>query len=322
MKNRNSVWRLLWRGTAVLLLAGSLISAATVLWLFLDSHRDRNDWFDQRQGQIANVERNRHSSDSAYVDEHIRLTSSSGLSINVRVARPTAQTEKLPLLLLLGGQRTGSDAVSLFNDIGERAIVAFDYPYDGPQRPGDAAELFQALSAVRRASLDIAPAISLALDWLLEQQWVDPDRVTMIGVSLGVPFATTAAARDERIKALLLIHGAADNRRWMDHNLRRRIDGGPLQPLLVSISNWIIQGPLHDTRQQIAELSPRPVMIVGARDDERIPAGETEALFAAAREPKSLDWTEGRHITTRRHDILNDLMELADKLLSVRDADD
>ena len=70
-----------------------------------------------------------------------------------------------------------------------------------------------------------------------------------------------------------------------------------------------------NTAKNVAAIAPRPVLIIGARNDERTSAGQTEALFAAAREPKSLRWTEGRHIEPGRSEIVADLLRIADEEL-------
>jgi hypothetical protein len=55
------------------------------------------------------------------------------------------------------------------------------------------------------------------------------------------------------------------------------------------------------------------VLIVGAREDERTPSGQTQLLFDAAREPKMLRWTEGRHLDPARSDIIEALLDLVDE---------
>lgn len=74
-------------------------------------------------------------------------------------------------------------------------------------------------------------------------------------------------------------------------------------------------GPTYDTAKNIAAVAPRPVLIIGARNDERTPAGQTEKLFAAAGEPKWLRWTEGAHIQPGRRQIVDDLLAIADEML-------
>ena len=101
--------------------------------------------------------------------------------------------------MILGGHRTGSDSVDLFGDVRGRAIVGIDYPYAGPEKVKGLIPIATAIPEARQAILDIVPAVSLILDWLVEQPWVDKKKIVIVGASLGVPFAATAAARDERI---------------------------------------------------------------------------------------------------------------------------
>lgn len=137
----------------------------------------------------------------------------------------------------------------------------------------------------------------------------------MAGVSLGVPFAATAAARDERLSGLLLIHGAADNRLWLELNVARRLDVEILRPLASVLLHWLAYGPVVDTRKRVAAVSSRPVVIVGARDDQRTPEHQTNRLFDAAREPKLLRWTEGGHVGPGRDDVIEALLRIADEEL-------
>ena len=128
--------------------------------------------------------------------------------------------------------------------------------------------------------------------------------------------SAAAAARDKRISGLMLIHGAADTRLWLQRQVERRIDTEVLHYPLATILYWLAYGPIFDTGKYIATISPRPVVIVGAREDERTPAGQAELLFNAAREPKRLRFTEGRHIQPNRADIVSDLLRIADEELA------
>ena len=247
------------------------------------------------------------------------IASNSGLAVDVRVIRDATAEEPLPVLVVLGGHQTGSSAIELFGDVGDRAVVALDYPYAGPQRLRGATETLRAIPLIRQAFLDTPPAISLVVDWLQEQPWADTSRIVMVGASLGVPFATTAAARDDRLSGLLLVHGAADNRLWLQENLSRRVDLHFLQPAMATLLHWIVYGPVFETEEHVAAVSPRPVLIVGAREDERTPPGQTEVLYEAAREPKMLRWTEGQHLGPERDDIIEALLRIADEELPFLD---
>jgi len=292
-----------------------LITAITGLtWLRWESHQPRDDWFDERRGNIEDVTVADSVTADGQLSAFVTLRSDTGLSISFRVIRYRSD-EPLPVLLVLGGHRTGSDAVDLFGNVGQRAVVALDYPYDGPEKVKGIGAVVKTIPLARQAFLDTPPAVSLVLDWLLEEPWVDSGQLMIVGASLGVPFAATAAARDARISGAILVHGAADNRLWLETQVARRIDMKFLHRPLGTILYWLAYGPALNTPQRIAQISPRPVLIIGARNDERTPAGQTELLFAAAREPKLLRWTDGRHIQPGRNQVVEDLLRIVDEEL-------
>ena len=296
-------------------LAVGVMLAAGLAWLRWDAGQPRDQWFSERHGQMESAAIKRVDAGRNQKAASVNIASDSGLEVDLRVIRDATAQEPLPVLVVLGGHRTGSAAVELFGDVGDRAVVALDYPYEGPQRTRGLLETTRTIPLIRKAFLDTPPAISLVLDWLQEQSWADTSRIVMVGASLGVPFAATAAARDDRLSGLLLVHGAADNRLWLEENLSRRIDLHFLQPAVATFLHWLIYGPVFDTPEHVAAVSPRPVLIVGARDDERTPAGQTEVLYEAAREPKMLRWTEGEHLGPGRSDIIDALLQIADEEL-------
>lgn len=300
----------------VVALAGIAISALILLgWLYFDAHRPLGQWFAQRHGEITGMTVRDSGIVGDQVSELIELQASSGLSVSFRTIRKTEITGALPVLVVLGGHRTGSDAANLFGDVGNRAVVALDYPYAGPERIRGIRQTLQALPLARQAFRDTPPAIQLVIDWLLQQSWVDPAQLIIVGASLGVPFAAHAAARDERLHGVLLVHGAADNRAWLAVQIARRIDSEFFRQPLATLIHWLAYGPTYDTAQNIARVSPRPVLIVGARSDERTPASQTQQLFDAAREPKWLRWTDGAHVQPGRTAVVEDLLRIADEML-------
>ncbi|MGI9237270.1 MAG: alpha/beta hydrolase family protein [Woeseiaceae bacterium] len=293
-----------------------LVLTLVLTWLRWESAQPRDDWFGERQGRIAKIETETSTIHSGQLSESVSLVSDTGLKVSFRVIRKKNRTSALPVLLVLGGHRTGRDAVDLFGDSGNRAIVAMDYPYEGPERLRGLIATVKAIPVVRSAFLDTVPAVSLVLDWLLAQSWVDNDRVVIVGASLGVPFAAAVAARDTRITAAILVHGAADNRLWIEVQVARRIETDALHYPLSNVLNWLAYGPLFDTRKFVAMIAPRPVVIVGATEDERAPPGQAEVLFEAAGEPKRLRYTEGRHVQPGRAEIVADLLRVADEELA------
>jgi len=294
------------------------VPAVALTWLRWDAGRSQDDRFRERHGRLTNVSVAESITRNGQASEFITLHSDSGLAVSLRAIRDATSIEKLPVLIVLGGHRTGSDAVELFGYVGSRAVVALDYPYDGPEKIKGVVATARTIPLIRRALLDTPPAVFLTMDWLVKQDWVDTEQVIIVGASLGVPFAAAAAARDERIRGALLVHGAADNRVWIEAQVARRNDQKYLHRAVSTILYWLAYGRTFDAAENVAAIAPRPVLIIGARADERTPDGQTEALFAASGEPKLLRWTEGQHIEPDRGEIVAELLRIADEELPFR----
>ena len=290
-----------------------LVLVTSLTWLRWESHQPRTDYWLERHGQLVAVASEETTTPHGQLTETLTLGSDSGLQVLVRLIRDRQTNGKLPVLIVLGGHRTGSDAVDLFGYVGERVVIGVDYPYDGPEKVRGVRQTLSTIPLARQAFLDTVPAVSLVLDWVVEQPWADTDRIVIVGASLGVPFAAAAAARDPRIKGAVLVHGAADNRLWIEAQVARRVDTGIMHYPLSVVLHWLAYGPSLDTGQHIAGIAPRPVVIIGALHDERTPAGQTELLYELAGEPKRLRFTDSAHIEPDRPEIVAALLRMANE---------
>jgi len=234
-----------------------------------------------------------------FVSQAVRVRGNNGLKVDLRVLRPGGDAVRRPVVLLLGGHRTGRDAVDLLGGPGPFVVAALDYPYDGPDRPRGWRQSLATIPAARRALLDTPPAVLLALDWLLAQPWVDPASVELVGVSLGVPFAAVAGALEPRFGRVWLIHGGAGNREWIEHNLQTKVKKEWLRRLTGGLVYLLAHGPTLEAEYWTPHIAPRPVIIIGARADRRLPSHLVERLHHAAAAPKELIWTEGGHVDRR-----------------------
>ena len=291
--------------------AGLLLLGAALAWWLLDHARPRHETFLQRRGTLVEVKLETAVEHPAgFVSQGLQLGSDSGLRVDARVLRPSLQHEPLPVIVILGGHRTGRDAVDLVGHPGQAVIVALDYPYQGAVEIRSAASFFVALGEVQQALLDTPPAALLALDWLATQSWADTSGAEIVGVSFGVPFVAVAGALDQRFQRVWLIHGGAGNRGWIEHNLRDRVRQPWLRSLSASLVHLLAYGSSFDTAEWVARIAPREVVIVGARDDERLPVHKVKNLYQAARPPKELIWTEGGHVDPRRPALVRELLEI------------
>lgn len=298
--------RIAW--VALALLAACVAWAA---WWLADHARPRHEAFiDRRGGEISAELEAPVAEPGGFISQGVRISSDSGLRVDARVLRPTAQDGPLPVIVLLGGHRTGRDAVTLVGHPGDTVIVALDYPYHGTLEVRSAASFFRAIRDIQQALLDTPPAASAVLDWLVTQEWADSRRAELVGVSFGVPFVAVAGALDARFSRVWFIHGGAGNRGWIEHNLRDRVPQQWLRPLLASLVHLLVYGNSFDTEAWAARIAPREVVVIGARDDERLPPHKVLNLYEAAGQPKELRWTEGGHVDPARPEIVRALLAI------------
>ncbi len=298
-------------GTFLAVLAVAL--AALAFWI-AEMRSEQRERLLARHGSIAEVGRaETRTAPGGYLDETLTLTADTGLSVDLRVRRPAAAGERrLPVLLLLGGHRTGKDAVELAGAPDGLVYAAIDYPYEGSHRLRGGWQILRAIPGIQQAFLDTPPALSLALDWLLAQPWADPARAELVGVSLGVPFAAAAGALDERFRRVWLIHGAGDNHVWLEHNLREDFPVDWQRAVMTEVFYTLIYAESFRTARWVRAIPPRPAVIIAAREDERLPPAALEPLPAiAAREPAvDLLWTDGLHIDPDRPEVIRQLLDL------------
>ncbi len=281
---------------AGLLLLGLLTAAG---WLALQAW-PKHGYFAARRATLGSFEAEPVRTETGgFVSQAVRVRGTNGLTVALRVLRPADDTVRRPLVVILGGHRTGRDAVDLLGAPGPFVVAALDYPYDGPERPRGLRQSLATIPAARHALLETPPAVLLALDWLLTQPGVDPARVDLVGVSLGVPFAAAAGALDPRFRRVWLIHGGAGNREWIEHNLRSKVPSDWLRGLSARLVYLLAHGPTLEPGYWAPRIAPRPLVIIGAREDRRLPPLLVERLHLVAGESKELIWTEGGHIDRR-----------------------
>ena len=274
--------------------------------------RDPEQRFAERRSRIARVEEGAIEREAGHRVQNVRLTAASGLVVDFTVKAPDESLPpgaKRPLVLLLGGHRTGRDAVDLIGDTRGTVIAALSYPFAGdPNVKGLA--VIPEIPAIRRALLDTPPALMLALDHLLARPDVDSAAVEMVGVSLGAPFACIAGALDTRFTRVWSVHGAGDPRTLLDHNLQRRIPFAPARSLVATLSYALIDGPHLAPERWVGRIAPRPFVMINAEEDERLPRATVERLYAHALAPKDITWMPGQHVLPRRAELVQRLVDM------------
>lgn len=314
----NAVRSRIWRGCLWIFGLLLLPIMAGGGWLLLQA-RPNYGRFAAQRSPVAGAETGPEQSErGGFTSQAVRVRAKDGRAVDLRVLRPQHADGPLPLVVILGGHRTGRDAVDLLGAPGPFVVAALDYPYDGPERPRGLQQSLATIPAARRALLATPPAALLAIDWLTAQPWVDAKRVEVVGVSFGVPFATVVGALEPRVGRVWLIHGGAGNREWIEHNLRPRIGNAWLRFACGWLVYLLAHGPTLEVEHWVPLIAPRPVIIIGARNDQRLPPELVERLHASAGTPKELIWMKGGHID-RRPDAVQQLLEIVRSRMTEKD---
>lgn len=224
-------------------------------------------------------------------------------------ARYPATGAPHPLVLMLGGRKTGRRAVDLVPSLHGWTVAALDYPDPGPLEHNLWSEL-ESIPRIRRALRHVVPSLRLALDALLMDGSVEPRHVELVGVSLGSIFVIPEAVRDERVRRLWLMDGAGDLRRLLNYALASEIPSPILRGLGARLIYELAYGPRFEPQRWLGRFAPREVVLVNAREDRRLPMRSVLALQQAAREPKRIIWLEGGHVRPSRVEELRALAEV------------
>jgi hypothetical protein len=236
-----------------------------------------------------------------FVGEHeghrlyeLSLEDSKGLSTSGFMKVPSGASGRRPAILILGGLRTGRKNIEYIHGTKGIVLLALDYPYGGKITTMSAWEFIRWIPEIRRAVINTVPSTMTAVDYLLSREDVDPDRIIVIGGSLGAFFVPAHAAADGRSAAAAIIFGAADIQTVLSSSTEiPRVLAGPAAWL-----GAVIVSPVEPLKY-LGDITPRPLLIISGTQDSEIPLECSRLLHEAAPEPKTIRWIDTGHVTIR-----------------------
>ncbi len=185
------------------------------------------------------------------------------------------------------------------------AIVTFDQYTRGERKLKDASRWEEALALRRRGALTCLETRRL-VDYLDTQDYIDANRIYLVGASYGAIMGATAVAMEPRIKAAVLTYGGGNLRKLADSTLVKEELKGWYRPA-VWLFSWFLKP--CDPEKTVGKISPRPVLLQNGKRDTIVPVPAAEVLQKAAGEPKTVIWYDSDHVGMDKKntvDVLND----------------
>jgi fermentation-respiration switch protein FrsA (DUF1100 family) len=134
--------------------------------------------------------------------------------------------------------------------------------------------------------------LAAAVKYLSTRPEVAPDRIGVLGNSMGAAVAIRGAAALPQLRAVVSDSPFPSLQDSIDVGVRRRGPLGvwPLRPLaeFLGLRTIGIDPDLVRPIDDIDDISPRPILILHGGRDELVPADAGQRLYAAAAEPKTL----------------------------------
>ncbi len=219
---------------------------------------------------------------------------------------PDSTGGRMAGVVVAGGFGSGWRAAEFLDPEPGFAVLSVDYPYGGHRSRIPVGEILVRGRDLWRATHEVSRLLVAAGDYLAGRPDIDSTRVTLIGASLGVPFALHAAAESARFRALALLYGCADLGEWVALNLQgmpRWLRGG---------LGWLAALLYRDYEpaRLVGRVSPRPVLLVNGRGDPRVPADAARRLYNAAGNPREQIWIDGAHIGSGERELLGRLLRV------------
>ena len=197
------------------------------------------------------------------------------------VLAPAAEERPAAVLFMHGA---GGSRIDFLGDASELARAgAVAMTIDSPFARSESEQIRAGAASpetIHELMIRNAQDLVRGLDVLVREYNADPARLAVVGYSMGVQAAATAAAIDGRARAVVLMAGrATPSRTPGDAAWERRFES-------------------IDTVHFLPDLAPASVLVQGGERDKVIPRAELEALYEATSEPKEIRWYAAGHELT------------------------
>ncbi len=270
--------------------------------------------FDIAQDETYTVER--AGEVRAYHD--ITLTADGHEPVLITVSLPSGQLARdLPVMILLGGFRSGRNSLKHVPRAGPNAVIAYEYPLREVIRGKGSP--FARVAAARYSALAVPEQLVAIIRWARAQPWADPERINMLGYSLGAVFVPAAhhmaAANGLRLGPSIMAFGGARLKPILEANIR--LKPAWLRPAIA----WLAATLLRQLEPTIhLPYLKGEFLLINSLDDEMIPAVSVRALQRLTPEPKTIVILPGEHMDPRDPALMAEIVGITRSWLLARGA--
>ncbi len=230
--------------------------------------------------------------------------------IRITVSLPAgAAVERLPVLVLLGGLKSGRGSLERMPALGRNAALAFEYPLSFEVQDKSASILGR-LRTGYNAVLETPGQLAFVLGWLRSQPWADPARVSLLGYSLGaifVPVVNHKAKREQvPVAASIMAFGGAS----LGSIVANVLDLGS------DVASWGMVAAVDALVRPVEPAFHLPALVgefllVSAAADEIVPATSARLMRELTPEPKTIVLLPGEHIDPRDQAVLDRVVSIS-----------
>ena len=120
-----------------------------------------------------------------------------------------------------------------------------------------------------------------AVDFIHTREELDRDRIGYLGISLGGIIGTIFCSVEERVKVPVIVLAGGNLNLMFGKNA-----------LSDDTKDYL---SIIDPVNYVAKISPRPLLMINAENDDVIPPITSRLLFKAAKKPKEIIWHPSKH---------------------------
>ena len=217
--------------------------------------------------------------------------SKSGGAKPLVIVLPIWGIETYPSNAISAGLREhGAGRINVLQIDGERPLLDWDAVGDTRTE----AEFFELLDQMIGRFVSTVIDIRRLVDWAQTQPDVDPQRIALIGFSMGALVASVAIANEPRMAAGVLVMGGADPHEILT-SCNHEIERG--REHLLEHLHWSLDKYRNELAKALARINParfagmvdpRRVLIIEAAADTCIPPAARERLWQAMGRPERI----------------------------------